>query len=163
MSRLVLDLENVLQLLIEEHKRMLAHVAAQQTAMKALQLEAMQEAAQRQEASRLRIASLETRRKTLVIQIAKASRLSANITLKDLAAHFPQNAGALLAAREELKRLMQQVADRTHIAGRLAAAVLGHLNTAMRLFAGAVGQNGTYTKTGAPRVAQRIGVMDAVG
>jgi hypothetical protein len=163
MSRLVLDLENVLQLLVEEHKRMLGHVAAQQSAMKALQLDAMQDAAQRQESSRLRIASLETRRKTLVIQIARLARLSTNITLKDLAANFPQNARTLLAMREELRALMQEVSERTHVAGRLAAAVLGHLNTAMRLFAGAVGQNGTYTKTGAPRVAQRIGVMDAVG
>jgi hypothetical protein len=163
MSRLVTDLESVLQLLVEEHKRMLTHVAAQQTAMKTLQLDAMQEAAQRQESSRLRIASLETRRKTLVIQIARLSKLNTNITLKDLAAHFPQNSKSLLAMRDELKMLMQQVFERTHVAGRLAAAVLGHLNTAMRLFAGAVGQNGTYTKTGAPRVAARIGVMDAVG
>jgi hypothetical protein len=41
--------------------------------------------------------------------------------------------------------------------------VLGHLNTAMRLFAGAVGQSGTYTKNGVPRVSARIGVMEAVG
>jgi hypothetical protein len=58
---------------------------------------------------------------------------------------------------------MRQISDRTHVAGRLASAVLGHLNTALRLFAGAVGQAGVYTKAGVPKVANRIGVMEAVG
>jgi len=163
MSRQLLELENVLQSLIDEHRRLMPHVAAQQTAMKGLQLEAMQDAMNRQESSRLRIVALENRRRLLVQQLAKLMRTEGQATLAQLAAAFPQNGPRLLALRDELKLLIRQIADRTHVGGRLAAAVLGHLNTAMRLFAGAVGQAGVYTKHGVPRVTARIGVMEAVG
>jgi len=69
----------------------------------------------------------------------------------------------LLQLRDQLRAIMREIADRAVVAGRLAQAVLGHLNTAMRLFADAVGQAGTYTKYGVPRVSARIGVMEAVG
>ena len=85
------------------------------------------------------------------------------MTLAQIAAAHPQAGPKLLGQRDELKKLIKQISDRTHVAGRLASAVLGHLNTAMRLFAGAVGQSGTYTKHGTPKVAARIGVMEAVG
>ena len=49
------------------------------------------------------------------------------------------------------------------MAGRLASAVLGHLNTVVRLLAGAVEKAGLYTKQGIPQVSARIGVMEAVG
>jgi hypothetical protein len=163
MSRQIAELENILQLLIDEHRRMLTLVDTQQQAMKALQLDAMQEAMHRQESSRLRIASLDNRRRLLVQQIGKLARLNSAVTLTQLAVLFPQEGSKLLALRDELKSLVREIADRTHVAGRLAAAVLGHLNTALRLFAGAVGQAGTYTKTGVPRVSARIGVMEAVG
>ena len=45
----------------------------------------------------------------------------------------------------------------------LAGAVLGHLNTVVRLIAGAVERAGIYTKSGVPQVSNRIGVMEAVG
>lgn len=163
MSRQLAELENILQLLVDEHRRLMTHIDVQQCAMKALQLDTMEDASHRQEASRLRIANLEDRRRLLVQQIAKLSRLSGQPTLAQLATAFPQNGPKLLALRDQLRTLAKEIADRTHIAGKLASAVLGHLNTAMRLFAGAVGQNGTYTKNGVPRVAARIGVMEAVG
>jgi len=164
MSRQVTDLETVLQMLIDEHKRLLAHVQIQQAAMGKMELDKMEDASHRAEACRMRIATLDTRRRLLVAQIAKLSRVDpASLTIPQIAAAFPQNGPRLIQLRNELKTLMQQLADRTYVAGRLAAAVLGHLNTAMRLFAGAVGQAGTYTKNGVPRVANRIGVMEAVG
>jgi flagellar biosynthesis/type III secretory pathway chaperone len=161
--RQISELENVLQTMIDEHRKMLAQVDAQQTAMKAFKIDAMQDAMHRQDGSRIRIGNLEARRRLLVQQLAKLSRLSVDATLPQIAVLYPQNAQKLLGLRDELKQLMRQIADRTHVAGRLAAAVLGHLNTALRLFAGAVGQAGTYTKNGVPRVTQRIGVMEAVG
>jgi hypothetical protein len=163
MSRQIVELENVMQLLIDEHRRLLAHVTAQQEAMKRLELATIEDATHRQEASRLRIATLESRRRALVQQIAKLSRLGGEVTLSQIVAAAPQNGPRLLALREELRGLIKQIADRTHVAGRLTAAVLGHLNTAVRLFADAVGQAGTYTKHGVPRVSARIGVMEAVG
>ena len=59
--------------------------------------------------------------------------------------------------------MVEATAARTHVAGRVATAVLGHLNTVVRLVAGAVEKAGLYTKNGVPRVSSRIGVMDAVG
>jgi hypothetical protein len=163
MSRHLIELESVMQLLVDEHKRMLAHVEAQQNAMKLLKLDAMEDAMHRQESSRLRMAALETRRRLLVQQISKLARATSELTLSQIAASAPQNGAKLLALRDELKQLINRITDRTHVAGRLASAVLGHLNTAMRLFAGAVGQSGVYTKAGVPRVSNRIGVMEAVG
>ena len=163
MSRQVTELEGVLQLMIDEHRRMLATVIAQQAAMKTLKLDAMQDAMHRQESSRLRIANLDMRRRLLAQQIAKLSRVNGEMSLAQVATVYPQSGPKLLKLRDDLKALIKQIADRTHVAGRVAAAVLGHLNTAMRLFAGAVGQSGVYTKHGTPRVANRIGVMDAVG
>lgn len=163
MSRQLTELENVLGLLIEEHRRMLTHITTQQSAMKRMELNAMEAATHRQESSRLRIAGLESRRRLLSQQLAKILRLSPDATLKQISAAVPQHGLKLLALRDELKSLMTQIAERTHVAGRLASAVLGHLNTAVRLFAGAVGQSGTYTKNGVPRVTNRIGIMEAVG
>ena len=157
------ELENLLRQLVEEHGRMLAHVEAQQMAMKSLKLDLMQESIHRQEACRMRIMNLDTKRRILVQQIAKISKLNPNATLPQLAVLYPQDGPKLMEARDELKAVIRKIADRTHVAGRLASAVLGHLNTALRLFAGAVGQAGTYTKHGVPRVTGRIGVMEAVG
>lgn len=163
MSRQLTELENVLEHLIGEHRRMLGMLDAQQKAMKAMALDEIEACSHRQESSRLRIATLEARRQMLVQQLARLGRLSGSVTLAQVAQVFPQNGPKLLALRDELKGLVRQITERTNIAGKLASAVLGHLNTAVRLFAGAVGQAGTYTKNGVPRVTGRIGVMEAVG
>lgn len=163
MSRQLIELENVLEHLLLEHQKMLGLMDAQQTAMKSMRLDEMETISQKQESSRLRIATLENRRRGLVQQLAKLARLTGNVTLVQVAEAFPQNGPKLLKLRDELKRQMRQIAERTSVAGKLATAVLGHLNTAVRLFAGAVGQSGTYTKNGVPKVSGRIGVMEAVG
>lgn len=152
-----------MQMLIDEHRRLLAHIETQRLAMRALQIDVIEESTRTQEASRMRIAAMETRRRALVQQLARLSRLKPNATLVEIASLVPEQGARLLKLRDELKGLIQQIADRAHVAGRLAAGVLGHLNTAVRLFAGAVGQAGVYTKNGVPRVTARIGVMEAVG
>jgi hypothetical protein len=69
----------------------------------------------------------------------------------------------LLGKRDVLRTLAGDVALRANVANKLAGAVLGHLNTAVRAIAGAVKNAGVYTKSGAPRVTGRIGVIEAVG
>ena len=59
MSRLIFDLESILQQLIVEHRKLLKHLEVHQNAMKTMALDAMDQAANLQEASRLRIATLE--------------------------------------------------------------------------------------------------------
>src|SRR5688500_10925813 len=123
--RFLPELENVLQSLVDEHRRLLAHVEAHQAAMRAFDLRALDEARNHQEASRLRVATLENRRKLLVLQIAKALKLDpAALTVRKLAELHPPRREALLKLRGELKTAAELIAVRTHVAGRLAGAVL---------------------------------------
>lgn len=156
------NLEGILSALIDEHRRQLGFVQAHQAAMRAFNMPAMQDAARLQEACRLRIASLETRRKAAVMQAARPHRLATLPTVAQLADLYPQKKASLLALREELRQILTELAARTHVASRLAGAVLGHLNTVVRLVAGVVQQPGVYTRTGNPQVTNRIGVMEAV-
>jgi hypothetical protein len=157
------DIELTLQQLVAEHHKLLKHVEMQQEAMKIFALDKMDDATNLQEATRLRIATLENRRRAIAMQIAKAMRLNGDLTIKKLAEMFPQRAPVLLQHREELRNVIEQIQTRTHVAGRLAGAVLGHLNTVVRLVSGAVERAGVYTKNGVPQVSKRIGVMEAVG
>jgi hypothetical protein len=163
MSRFLPELENVLRSLADEHRRLLAHVEAQQAAMKAFDLRAMDDARNQQEASRLRVAALETKRRAIVAHMAKALNLQGKVTLSQVADLHPQRRDALLALRGEIKQLATTIAARSHVAGRLASSVLGHLNTVVRLLAGAVEKAGLYTKHGVPSVSSRIGMMEAIG
>src|SRR6476660_3527261 len=124
MSRLVFDLESVLQQLIVEHRKLLKHLDAHQAAMKTLALDAMDVASNQQEASRLRIVTLENSRRAIVQQIAQQNKLGGDVTMTRLASIFPQRGPALMKLRDELKKTINQMQTRTHIAGRLAGAVL---------------------------------------
>jgi hypothetical protein len=158
------ELENILRLLLAEHRKLLAHVEAQQAAMRAMDLVALDVAMNQQEAARLRIAMIENRRRAAAVQIARAARIDAKgLTLTKLAALYPAQAQPLLALRDELKVVANAIGKRTQVSGRLAGALLGHLNTVVRLLAGAVEKAGLYSKHGVPQVSSRIGVMEAVG
>ncbi len=161
--RQISDLESILQQLIIEHQKLLKHIDAQQAAMKVLNLRGMDEATNQQEASRLRIATFEYKRRSLTLQIAKMMRVPGEPKIPQLAELFPHRKEPLMKLRTELCNAIGQISSRNHIAGKLAGAVLGHLNTAVRLLAGAVEQGGLYTKNGVPRMSARIGVMEAVG
>jgi hypothetical protein len=161
--RQLTDLEAILQQLVGEHRKLLKHVELQQEAMKTFSLDKMDNATNLQEATRLRIATLENRRRAITMQIAKAMRLHGDLTISKLAEMFPQRAPVLLQHRAELKAVIAEIKQRTHVAGRVAGAVLGHLNTVVRLVSGAVERAGVYNKNGVPQVSARIGVMEAVG
>src|SRR5699024_9243792 len=116
-----------------------------------------------QESTRLRIATLDVKRRNLAIQIGKLIRLPGEPTLAQLSQAFPARAVPLRHLRDELRTLVLAIQSRTTVGARLAGAVLGHLNTAVRLIAGAVQQAGVYTRNGTPKVAARIGAIEAVG
>ena len=163
MSRQISELETILSQMIAEHQKLLASLEKQQAAMKKCDLKVMDEVSLVQEACRLRVANLEVRRRALVVLIARELKLAGDVTLRKLAAAFPPRADALMALRTELKTVTEQLRTRAYISGRVANAVLGHLNTVVRLVAGAVEKAGLYNKRGVPRVSNRIGVMEAVG
>lgn len=163
MSRQISELETVLQQLIVEHRKLLGLLDTQQAAMKTCDLKVMDVCGVQQEACRLRITALEQRRRNTSALISKELKLPGDVTLRSLAAVYPPRAAALLKLREELKSVTEQVRNRAFICGRIANAVLGHLNTVVRLIAGAVEKAGLYNKRGVPRLSNRIGVMEAVG
>ncbi len=163
MSRQVLEVEHLLRQLIAEHHKLLRHVEAHAEAIRRFELAEMDKTAKLQDAVRLRITAMETRRRGVVRQIGRTARASGELTIQQLAEMFPERAASLLALREELKQVAAQIAAKTHVSSRVAGSVLGHLNTAIRFLAGAVERTGIYTKSGSPQVSSRIGIMNAVG
>ena len=163
MVRQLADLETALQQLVAEHRKLLGFVEAQYAAMRVMDLAALGAAANAQEACRLRIATLETKRRAIVQLLARGTKIDGPVTVTKLAALFPQRRDALLQLRDELKTVATNISTRTKVAARVAGAVLGHLNTVVRLLAGSVERAGVYTKDGTPQVSRRIGVMEAVG
>ena len=163
MSKQIVDLESILHQQVVEHRKMLAMSDTHQEAMKKFSLKSMEDIGHLQEACRLRMATLEYKRKTLTLQIAKLHKLPGDLKLPQLAELYPQYKPSLLKLRAELRDLMDQITRKNFIAGRVAGAVLGHLNTVVRLLAGVVEKAGLYTKQGIPKVSARIGVMEAVG
>ena len=163
MQHQLAELEAALQQLVAEHRKLLGFVEAQYAAMRAMDLAALGVAAHGQEACRLRIATIEARRGKLAQLLARGAKTDGPVTLAKLTTLYPQRRDALLQLRDELKSVAGAIAARTKVAGRVAGAVLGHLNTVVRLFAGAVERAGVYTRDGTPHVSRRIGVMEAVG
>lgn len=163
MSRQLSELEALLQQLIAEHRKLVAYVDAHQAAMRVMNLKAMDAAAQQQEASRLRIATAENKRRALAAALARQVGMQGDPTVARLAEAYPQRRRELMALRDELRSVIVEASGKTHVAGKLAGAVLGHLNTVVRVIAGAVEQAGVYTRQGIPKVSARIGVVDAVG
>ncbi|HEY2585287.1 MAG TPA: flagellar export chaperone FlgN [Tepidisphaeraceae bacterium] len=157
------ELETLLRQLVAEHRRLLAEVERHAAAMKTFDLPAMEDAGRQQEACRLRINAIEQRRRVLCQQMARAMNQPGELTLRLLAGMFPAKADALLKLRAELRDVAEQIAMRTRISGRVASAVLGHLNTVVRIVCGAVERAGVYTKKGIPSVSGRIGLMETVG
>ncbi len=161
--RQLTELEVTIQQLTAEHHRLIKHMDAHQAAMKTFDLAAMDVAAHQQEASRLRIGMIENKRKNLVNQIAKLLKHEGQLTITRIAELNPHRGPLLMKLRDDLKTTIEQAAAKSHIAGKLAGAVLGHLNTVVRLLAGSVENAGVYSKHGVPQVNARIGVMEAVG
>ena len=149
--------------MISEHGKLAKHLDAPQAAMRKMDMRAMDDASKLEEGGRLRIATLESRRRVLVNQLAAMHGIGAKATIIGLADAIPEYKAKLLSLRSELKAVVQHTAARATVAGRLAGAISGHLNTAVRLIAGAVEQAGLYTKYGVPKVSNRIGVIEAVG
>ena len=163
MSRLFADLESVLKQMLVEHRLMVGSLEAQQAAMKKLDLPAIGVAAREQEACRLRVVSMETRRRAITDQLSRELRVQGPLTLSRLAELHPPGARGLMALRIELRAAIEEVRSRAFVAARVAHAVLGHLNTMVRLFSGAVEKAGLYTRSGTARVSSRIGMMEAIG
>jgi hypothetical protein len=163
MSRHISDLQTILGHLVTEHRKLLDLLESQHAAMKEFDLNTMADLMPLQELTRLRITDLENKRRALMRQIMALHKLPEEPRLTRMAELFPPFADGLMKARNELRDLATRISNRSQGSGRLASAVLGHLNTVVRLLAGAAQRAGLYTRRGIPRVGSRIGVMDAIG
>jgi hypothetical protein len=112
---------------------------------------------------RLRLIELENKRRGLMRVIATSLKLTEEPRLTRLAELFPPYSAALLKSRKDLREIAAKISHRSHGSGRLASAMLGHLNRVMRILASAAKQAGLYTRQGIPRVGSRIGAINAVG
>ena len=149
--------------LADEHRRLLDLVRRHDAAMRSMDAGQIGELVNQQEQCRTRIGQAEARRRLIVANIVRQSKLAGEPTLSRLAAAFPAHRAKLLAARDELKALAQEIKQRTTVSARIAQSLLGHLNTAVRLLASAVERGGVYTKQGTPKLTRRIGSIEAVG
>ncbi len=162
-NRLIAELEELLVLLTAEHHKLYGQVDAHAAAMKELDLKAMDKTRRQQEACRSRVNNLEGRRRHVVRQLARLHSLSGEPKVPVLAELYPGRRKSLMAARQQLRDAIGDVGHGNRVATGLARSVLGHLNAAVRAFARVVDRPGTYTREGLPRLADRIGVMEAVG
>ena len=163
MSPTVLELEKALAAQVAEHRVLFAAVTRHLDAMRLFDLNAINTASDAVEASRSRVVGLESRRRGLMAQVVRTHKLPDGITLSDLADAVPTHRVSLLKLREQLRGLTAEISAKSGVSNRVAASMMGHLNTVVRVIAGAVRQAAVYTKQGVPTVAARVGVMEAVG
>ena len=163
MSKALVDLETVLNQMLVEHGRLLAR--ARRATGRDEDVRSQRDVLHRelQEASRIRLLSLDAQRRALAAQLSRDLRIPGEVTLAGLATLHPARAGALLQLRRDMRESVDAIRLRTNISSRVAGAVLGHLNTTLRIFAGAIQKAGLYTKQGTPRLASRIGLMETIG
>ena len=163
MSPAISELEKNLQSQVAEHRTLFAAVTKHLDAMRQFDLAAITAAADAVEASKGRVVGLEGRRRNLMAQVIRTHKFDAAITLADIADQVPAHRVSLTKLREQLRGLTQEIASKSTVSTKVAAAMMGHLNTVVRLIAGTVRQAGVYTKQGVPSLASRVGVMEAVG
>lgn len=163
MSPTIAELEKALGAQVAEHRMLLAAVNAHLDAMRAFSLPDINAAADAVEASRTRVVLHEKRRLALMAQVVRTHKLPPDVTLAGIATSVPAYSHSLTRLRDQLLDLTAQVANRTTVSAKVAASMMGHLNTVVRLIAGAVKTAAVYTKQGQRTVAARVGVMEAVG
>jgi hypothetical protein len=165
------ELERSLRLVLADQKRLAELLIAQRECMRQLKAGEIEKFGADVATIRQRIAASDGRRKLLTMTVARELGVSAKeptLAMLIAAMKDPVRAARLAKLRDELRAAVMEVAAASHVAGRLAGAVLGHLNMAVRTLSGAINGGGShaggaYTRTGSPRVGGRIGVIEALG
>lgn len=163
------ELDKALGQLATEQRRLLQLLHRQRDAMKVLDAPAIEQVVREQEASRTRLSSIDSRRKALSLALARELKLplqpGQEPTLRALASSITDSSARkrLTDRRDELRALAEELAAASHVAGRIAGAVLGHVNSALRLLASAMSDAGTYTRNGAPRCTGGLSALELVG
>ena len=91
-----------------------------------------------------------------------AARGFDDVTISQVAAAVPAHRTNLVRLRDELRTLTAEVAAKNGVSAKVAGAMMGHLNSVVRMVSGAVRQAGVYTRQGQHTIASRVGVMERV-
>ncbi|MFN4243623.1 MAG: flagellar export chaperone FlgN [Tepidisphaerales bacterium] len=171
MYQAVDELERMLQQLESEQAKLLELLSKQRLALRALDVKSLESLTEELERSRLRIAATEPRRRMLALAAAQALRLpgageAVGLTRLAAAVLDQTRRHRLLGLRERLRRQAEAIERARAVNGRLVSALLGHLNTSVRLLVSAGSDAGTYTRSGTPRMtgaALHGGALETVG
>ncbi len=163
MSRLISELEQTIAQIVNEHAKLNTLLDQHHDALRAMRTDDVERITHLQDAARLRISQLDQLRRSQSDVMAKTLKIDGEITISRMAQVFPARAQNLLALKDKLTRLVVEIDRKTTVTGKLTSAVLGHLNTVVRLIAGAVEQAGVYTRDGNPKISNRIGSLEAIG
>ena len=82
--RQLTDLEHLLRLMIAEHRKLLGQLDLQQVAMRNFRVREVEDLTALQESTRLRIATLEVKRRLAVQQIARLMRIEPDLAGTDV-------------------------------------------------------------------------------
>ena len=99
-AKLVAELEDLLVQLGGEYRKLLGQAEGHATAMRELDLKAMDRTRRQQEACRSRVNALEGRRRHVVRQLARLHSLAGEPKVPVLADLYPARRAGLLAARQ---------------------------------------------------------------
>ncbi|MEM6314396.1 MAG: flagellar export chaperone FlgN [Planctomycetota bacterium] len=142
------DLERILRQQIAVYRELDKLLAEHRVALEGMALQPILDVNKKQAVLRDRLAKLEQHRRAIFDKLGAES-------LTELATkHGPQGL-TLLKLRRELQRVTGEVGTQSKLTSKIAAGMLGHLNTAVRVLAEAAGETGLYDKHGNPKLRRR--------
>lgn len=156
------QLELVLRQLVNEHRALLAALDAHEAALRSCVIDRIERAARDQDAVRQRLAAIESRRRTVIHQLARQHRTLKPMTIATLGELYPDRQATLNAIRADLADVSAAVQRKSSLIGRVAQTVMGHVSATLKLVATAATGPATYTRSGETAMPMRIGVLNAV-
>lgn len=148
------DLERILRQQIAVYKELGLLLDEHRDALEAMKLEPILAVNKKQADLRNRLGKLEQHRKAIFTKLGGK-------TLTELANRHGAGGATILKLRTELQRITDQVGQQSRLTSKIAAGMLGHLNTAVRVLTEAAGQTGLYDKHGSPKLRRRMSLYMA--
>lgn len=157
----IAQLELLLRQLLLEQRNLLSSLDAHAAALRSCSVEKIERAAREQDAVRLRIAAIETRRRQVTHHLSRQHRTTQPITLTLLAEWYPDRRPTLDGLKRDLADVVGRSQRQVGLIARITQGVLGHVNATLRLVASASGP-ATYTASGDTAMPLRLGRLNAV-
>jgi hypothetical protein len=163
MTPLITQLESLLRDMLGQQQTLLKAVDDHMAALRTYRIESIEAAVRNQETARQQLLRIEQRRKVLLAQFLRMHRNLSKPTLDKLAEIYPDRKLILLQMRSEIVRLTTEIRTKLNQLQRIAAGVLLHLNSTVKLIATAAAGPSTYSRAGAYAMPARVSSLQAVG